>query len=80
MGVALDELGSGSLNLFASMRPGFVKPDIGLARGMGRDPYRAAISRKLVELTDEFGVAVIVEASRLRGAVALVRRSQRRIR
>lgn len=59
-GVALDDLGSnyGSLNLLASLRPDFVKLDIGLAQGLGRDPYRAAISRKLA---DELGVAVIVE-------------------
>jgi EAL domain-containing protein (putative c-di-GMP-specific phosphodiesterase class I) len=62
-GVALDDLGSGycSLNLLASLRPDFVKLDIGLAQGLGRDPYRAAISRKLIELADELGVAVIVE-------------------
>jgi EAL domain-containing protein (putative c-di-GMP-specific phosphodiesterase class I) len=61
--VALDDLGSdyGSLNLLASLRPDFVKLDIGLAQGLGRDPYRAAISRKLIELADELGVAVIVE-------------------
>jgi EAL domain-containing protein (putative c-di-GMP-specific phosphodiesterase class I) len=61
--VALDDLGSGycSLNLLASLRPDFVKLDIGLAQGPGRDPYRAAISRKLIELADDLGVAVIVK-------------------
>lgn len=62
-GVALDDLGSGygSLNLLASLRPDFVKLDIGLVRGLGRDPYRAAISRKLIELAGELGVTVIAE-------------------
>ena len=62
-GVALDDLGSGygSLNLLASLRPDFVKLDIGLAEGLDHDPYRAAISRKLIELADELGVTVIAE-------------------
>jgi EAL domain-containing protein (putative c-di-GMP-specific phosphodiesterase class I) len=61
--VALDDPGSGYgwLNFLASLRLNFVKLDIGLTQGLGRDPYRAAISRKLIELAGKLGVVVIVE-------------------
>lgn len=62
-GVALDDLGSnsGSLDLLASVRPDFVKLDMRLAHGLDRDPYRATIARKLIELAGELGVRVIAK-------------------
>ncbi len=57
-GVALDDLGYGSLDLLAQLRPDFVKLDMGL---VARAPYKASIARKLIELAKELGVTVIAE-------------------
>ena len=61
--VALDDLGSGyaSLNLLAELRPDFVKLDIGLVGDVDRDPYKASIAQKLIELAHELGVGVVAE-------------------
>ncbi len=61
--VALDDLGVGysSLNLLASLRPDFVKLDVGLVRDVDRDPYRTAIAAKLLDLAKDLGVTVVAE-------------------
>ena len=61
--VALDDLGAGhsSPNLLAALRPDFVKLDMGLLQDVDRDPYRAAIASKLLELARDLGVSVIAE-------------------
>ena len=61
--VALDDLGAGysSLNLLASLRPDFVKLDVGLVRDVDSDPYRAAIAAKLLELAKDLGITVVAE-------------------
>ncbi len=60
-GVALDDLGYGSLNLLASLRPDYVRLDMRPAHALDRDPYRATIARKLLELAKELGVTAIAE-------------------
>ncbi len=61
--MALDDLGAGysSLNLLASLRPDFVKLDVGLVRDVDRDPYRTAIAAKLLDLAKDLGVIVVAE-------------------
>ncbi|MCA1718516.1 MAG: EAL domain-containing protein [Actinobacteria bacterium] len=61
--IALDDLGAShsSLNLLVALRPDFVKLDMGLSRDVDRDPYRAAIASKLLELARDLGVPVIAE-------------------
>ncbi len=61
--VSLDDLGSsyGSLELLDALRPDFVKLDMSLIQNVDRDPYRAAIASKLLELAKNLGVAVVAE-------------------
>ena len=61
--VALDDLGAGysSLNLLASLRPDFVKLDVGLVKDVDCDPYRATVAAKLLELAKDLGVIVVAE-------------------
>ncbi len=61
--VALDDLGSGfgSLNLLGQLRPDFVKLDMGLIRGVDRDPYRAGIVQKLLEMARDLGIRSVAE-------------------
>ena len=49
--VALDDLGSGC----DSLRPDFVKLDTGPIWDVDRDPYKATIARKLLELAKDLG-------------------------
>jgi EAL domain-containing protein (putative c-di-GMP-specific phosphodiesterase class I) len=61
--VALDDLGAGygSLNLLTKLRPDFVKLDMELIRGVDRDPYKAHIASKLLEMAKSLGVETVVE-------------------
>lgn len=61
--VALDDLGAGygSLARLARLRPDFVKLDIALVQGVDRDPYRAIIATKLLELARDLDVRVVAE-------------------
>ncbi len=67
--VALDDLGSGygSLNLLSQLKPDFVKLDMRLVRDVDRDPYKAEITRKLLEMARGLGIATIVEGIETRG-------------
>ena len=62
-GVALDDIGSGysSLRLLDQLRPDFVKIDMALVRDVHLDPFRAAITAKLLELARGLGVTAIAE-------------------
>ena len=62
-GVALDDVGAGysSLTLLAKLRPDYVKLDIGLVRGVDRDPYQARVAGKLLEMARELGTRTIAE-------------------
>lgn len=79
---ALDDLGAGhsSLNLLATLRPDFVKLDMGLLQDVDRDPYRAAIASKLLEAPrarQRPRRGRHRRRLRDRGAVALARRPRR---
>jgi EAL domain-containing protein (putative c-di-GMP-specific phosphodiesterase class I) len=62
-GVALDDVGAGyaSLNLLARVKPDFMKLDMGLIRNVHRDPYKAHVAAKLLELAQELNVQTVVE-------------------
>jgi EAL domain-containing protein (putative c-di-GMP-specific phosphodiesterase class I) len=62
-GVALDDVGAGysSLNLLARLRPDYVKLDMGLTRGVDKDPYKARVAMKLLEMARDLGVRTVVE-------------------
>lgn len=61
--IALDDLGAGfgSLNLLRMLEPDVVKLDMGLIRGVDRDPFRAGIVRKLLEMARELRIASVAE-------------------
>jgi EAL domain-containing protein (putative c-di-GMP-specific phosphodiesterase class I) len=61
--VALDDVGSGcsSLNLIHRLRPDFIKLDSELVRGVERDPYKAAIARRVTELAQDLGTGTVAE-------------------
>ena len=61
--VALDDVGAGyaSLNLLTKLRPDYVKLDIELIHQVDRDPYKAHIAGKLLELARDLGLKTIAE-------------------
>lgn len=61
--VALDDIGSGysSLNLLHQLRPDFIKLDIELVRGVDRDPYKALIAEKILEIAQRLSIETIAE-------------------
>jgi EAL domain-containing protein (putative c-di-GMP-specific phosphodiesterase class I) len=61
--VALDDLGAGygSLHLLSELRPNFVKLDMQLIRGVDRDPYKAGIVCKLLEMAQTLGIEAVAE-------------------
>jgi len=74
--VALDDLGSGygSLNLLTDLRPDFVKLDMQLIRGVDRDPFKAAVVAKLLEMARDLGVATVAEGVETEAEWSWVRR------
>jgi EAL domain-containing protein (putative c-di-GMP-specific phosphodiesterase class I) len=61
--VALDDLGAGYgfSNLLGDLRPNFVKLDVGLVQGVGRDPYRTMIALKILGLARNLKVGIVAE-------------------
>lgn len=61
--VALDDVGAGysSLNLIHQLRPDYIKLDMDLTRDVDRDPYRAAITRNLLQIARELDIRTIAE-------------------
>lgn len=61
--VALDDVGAGysGLNLLHQLRPDFIKLDMELIHGVTDDPYKALITRKILEIATELGIASIAE-------------------
>jgi EAL domain-containing protein (putative c-di-GMP-specific phosphodiesterase class I) len=61
--VALDDIGSGysSLNLLHQLRPDYVKLDMELTRHVYHDTYKATITTKILEITQELGIATVAE-------------------
>ena len=74
--VALDDVGSGysSLNLIHRLRPDFIKLDMDLIRGVDRDPYKATVARKIIELARDLGVSTIAEGVETPGEMTWVQR------
>ncbi|MEZ4569511.1 MAG: EAL domain-containing protein [Thermomicrobiales bacterium] len=62
-GVALDDVGSGysSLNLIHQIQPDYIKLDMELIRDVDRDPHKAAIAGRLLELAGDLGIQSIAE-------------------
>jgi EAL domain-containing protein (putative c-di-GMP-specific phosphodiesterase class I) len=73
--IALDDVGSGysTLNLIHRLRPDFIKLDSELVHGVERDPYRAAIARRVVELASDLGMGAIAEGVETEGELDWVR-------
>lgn len=61
--IALDDLGEGysSLNLLHQVRPDFVKLDMALIRDVHRDPYKASITEKILEIAQNLNVQTVAE-------------------
>jgi EAL domain-containing protein (putative c-di-GMP-specific phosphodiesterase class I) len=61
--VALDDLGAGwsTLNLVHQIQPDFIKVDRELIHGVHRDPVKALIASKLLEIGRGLGIRTIVE-------------------
>jgi EAL domain-containing protein (putative c-di-GMP-specific phosphodiesterase class I) len=72
--VALDDVGSGysSLNFIHRLRPDFIKLDMELIRGVERDPYKAAIAQKIIELAHGLGISTIAEGVETSGEMVWV--------
>jgi EAL domain-containing protein (putative c-di-GMP-specific phosphodiesterase class I) len=74
-GIALDDVGSGysSLNLIHQLRPDFIKLDMHLIRGVDRDPYKATIAQKILEIAQNLGIRTVVEGIETAGEMGWVR-------
>lgn len=61
--VALDDLGAGfsSLNLMSLLRPDYVKLDMELIRNVHLDPFKATVTRRLLEMAIDLGIDTVVE-------------------
>ncbi len=61
--VALDDVGAGynSLNLLTMIRPDFIKLDMQLINNVDRDPYKARVAAKLLELAQDLEIGTVVE-------------------
>lgn len=61
--VALDDVGAGysGLNLLHQLRPDFIKLDMELVHGVTTDPYKALITKKILEIATELGIESIAE-------------------
>ncbi len=61
--VALDDIGAGynSLNLLTEIKPDFIKLDMHLTRNVDRDPYKARVASKVLELAQELDIATVAE-------------------
>lgn len=72
--VALDDVGSGysSLNSIHRLRPDFIKLDMELIRGVERDPYKAVIAQKIIELAQGLGIDTIAEGVESSGELGWV--------
>ncbi len=70
--VALDDLGAGfsSFALLNSLRPEFVKIDMQFIRGVDKDPYKATIARKILEIAHGLGIESVAEGIETEGEFA----------
>jgi EAL domain-containing protein (putative c-di-GMP-specific phosphodiesterase class I)/DNA-binding response OmpR family regulator len=79
--VAVDDAGAGyaSLRHIYELRPHFVKLDIGLVRGVNKDPLRQALIAGLVHFADDTGSRLIAEGIETEAEAATMRRLHVRI-
>jgi EAL domain-containing protein (putative c-di-GMP-specific phosphodiesterase class I) len=61
--IAIDDLGAGyaSLNVFAALRPEYVKLDMGLVQGVQSDPFKRGLIRAINQLCADQGIKVVAE-------------------
>lgn len=61
--IALDDLGSGysGLNLLHQLRPDLIKLDMELIRDVHQDPYKAAITQKILEIAHKLNIQTVAE-------------------
>lgn len=61
--LAVDDTGAGfaSLRHILDLRPDFIKLDVGIVRGVDRDPVRAAMAEMLVRFAERVGIRVVAE-------------------
>jgi EAL domain-containing protein (putative c-di-GMP-specific phosphodiesterase class I) len=73
--VALDDLGAGysSLNLIHQLRPDIVKLDMELTRNIHEDPYKALITRKILEIAQRLDILTVAEGIETPGELRWVR-------
>lgn len=67
--VALDDLGAGygSLNLLTRLRPDYVKLDAELVRDVDRDPYKAQVAQRILDLANELSIQTVAECIETQG-------------
>ncbi|MDA1081893.1 MAG: EAL domain-containing protein [Gemmatimonadetes bacterium] len=73
--VVLDDVGAGysGLNLLHQLRPDFIKLDMELIHGVTSDPYKALITKKILEIASELGIQSIAEGVETMDELAWVR-------
>lgn len=73
--VALDDVGAGysGLNLMHQLRPDYIKLDMELVRNVDREPYKAAIADKVLQLARDLGVETVCEGIETQGELDWVR-------
>jgi len=61
--VALDDVGAGynSLNMISLLKPELIKLDMCMIRDVHRDPYKARVTSKLLDLARELRIQTVVE-------------------
>ncbi|MCL2204390.1 MAG: EAL domain-containing protein [Defluviitaleaceae bacterium] len=61
--IAIDDVGAGysGLNAIASVKPDYIKLDIGLVRGIDRDEIKMLLCRSIVEFGKNTGIKIVAE-------------------
>lgn len=67
--VALDDFGSGfsSFSLLQQLCPDFIKLDMSLIRNVDRDPVKAVIVRRVLEIAQDLGIMSVAEGVETQG-------------
>ncbi|HEY9692705.1 MAG TPA: EAL domain-containing protein [Oculatellaceae cyanobacterium] len=61
--MALDDFGAGysNLNLLHELRPDLIKLDMSLIRNVHKDPYKAMVTEKILEITGHLNIKTVAE-------------------
>ncbi len=61
--MALDDFGAGysNLNLLHELRPDLIKLDMNLIRNVHKDPYKAMVTEKILEITGHLNIKTVAE-------------------